>query len=212
MLNRNGLGRIVVDTSILQNRNVKIGLIGLGICLLIYLAIGSWLSKINYSQKSIHSYWTVVKQSCDRRVQMLPQFFQVIQHAAPEAQIIQQKISKAYEPVATNQFSETMLSNPIQVHEFLSWQKEVVMALSFMQAQEPAYPALAQNRQYLMLKMELKNLELQLALSVKGLNRDIRYFNSLIIGFPQGWANMLYPREKPKMPLEGLIVEEAPQK
>lgn len=201
-----------MDTSLFKKKNTKIVLVVLAMGLLVYLAIGSWMNKIHYAQTSIYTYWMVVKQGCDRRAQMLPQFFQVIQHTAPEAQVIQQKISKAYEPLTRNQFSEAMLSNPNKVQEFLNWQKEISLALSFMQTHEAVYPTLVQNRQYIILKMELKNIELQIDLSVKGLNKDIRYFNSLITGFPQGWVNTLYPREKPKMQLEGFTLEENIQK
>lgn len=204
------LGGSSVLTSFFKDNQTKMLLTIAAIGVVVYLAIGSWLNKIYYSEKSIHRYSMVIQQNCERRVQMLPQFYQLIQQYAPQAQTLQQQMSKAYEPITQIQFTAQTLTDPARMRTFSDWQKEILAALSSMRQQESAYPALAQNRQYLLLKMELQNIEQQIYLSTIGLNREILYFNSIVTGFPQGWINTLYPRVKPKIPLIDIAFEKNP--
>lgn len=185
--------------AVLKNPKIKAVLIILGIGILVYLAMGSWLQKMEKSQKRINNSWLVLKQNCNNRVQLLQKFFQLVQFYAPQDQDIPQALAHAYEQSSHVQLSDRILVDPQLMDQFTHSQKEIVTALSLMLAQAPKYPLLAENRQYFMLIKELQSIELQMKVSSGSLNKDIDFYNGLLTSFPQVWVNKLYPRENLKM-------------
>ncbi|MBI2790954.1 MAG: LemA family protein [Gammaproteobacteria bacterium] len=188
--------------SLLKNPKLKAAFIVIGVGLVIYLLTGSWLSKINFVEKSIHTYWGILKQDTERRAQMLPKFSQLIQAYSPQAEHLQQILVKAYQDNEALNTKEIILKDPEQYKTFLAVQNEIVNALLIVQQQASHDETLAQNRQFLMLKMELLNIEKQIQYDVYFLNREIASYNGFLTGYPERWVNQLFLGKKLNMAIE----------
>ncbi len=201
----------VTPSLLLKNPKIKMALFVIGGCILAYLLAGSWLNNIRTTEKTIHNQWVSLKQNCERRVQLLPQFVQLIQVYVPQAQDLQQVLTKTFQNVSQYALSEKILTDEGAMQEFIVNQTEVTKALSFMEIQSRNYPVLAQNRQFLMLKMELQSLEQQIEYTVVILNQNINIYNSFLEGIPQNWVNALFLRAKPKQLLQLAAVKKQKQ-
>ncbi len=157
------------------------------------------------------SIWVSLKQNCERRVQLLPQFVQLIQVYVPQAQELQQTLTKVYQSASQYQLSEKIFTDEEAMQEFIAKQTEVNNALTAMATQSRNYPVLAQNRQFLMLKMELQSLEQQIEYTVVILNQNINIYNSFLTGIPKNWANTLFLRADPKELLQVATVKKPQQ-
>lgn len=189
-------------SSLLKNPKLKAAFIVIGAGLVIYLLTGSWLSKINFVEKSIHTYWGILKQDTQRRAQMLPKFSQLVQAYSPQAEHLQQVLVKAYQANEALKITDTMLKDPDEYKTFLAVQNEVVNALLIVQQQATHDAMLAQNRQFLMLKMELLSIEKQIQYDVYFLNREIASYNGFLTGYPERWVNDLFLGKKLNAPVE----------
>lgn len=171
-------------------------LIGLGICA--YLFVGAWLSKVHYVERKMNVQWAQLKQNCDRRTQLLPEFVQLIQSYAPQAQDLIRDLNQSYLISSKNHPSWDTFTTAENLNAFTKQQTNVRSALLNLQAKSANYPTLVQNRQFLMLKMEWEGLDQQIDVGVKKLNFYIVDFNKLIDGFWHETFNGIFLHEKPK--------------
>ncbi len=156
---------------------------------LIYLAIGSWLHKLHFMEEKIQTSWNTIIQNTQQRAQLLPEFAQLVKENAPQTQVSQ---------LLMHAYQETQNSHSLQ--ELQVSQKDTVVALLAMQKCEANYPALAQNRRYIMTKKELILREQQLDFAAKVLDEQVGYFNRFISAFPQNLLNPLFLHRKPQAP------------
>lgn len=184
-----------------RDHRFKIALIAVGVGVFLYLAIGSWSSKVNSAERKVHRAWIVLNQSCEQRVQLLTQFVQLIQTFAPQAQEVLQPLIKSYEGAANYKATEKILSDQSATQEYITLQKNIYIALMQMEVKAPNYPDFGQNRQYFMLKLQLQGIEQQIIFAMENLNQGIDELNYYITGFPFNWANTLFVRAKPRYPL-----------
>lgn len=176
----------------------KILIVFIALSIGIYLTLGSWINRIHLAERKINSTWAQLKQNCDQRTQLLPQFVQLIQSYAPEAQDLISKLDQSYQISSKNHPSWDTFTTAQNLNEFTSLQANVLEALKDMDGKSARYAALAQNRQFLMLKMEWEGLDQQIQTSVKKLNQNIEDFNRLILGFWPGLINNLFIHESTK--------------
>lgn len=195
---------------LLKNHKIKIALMVIGVILLIYLAMGSWLSKIHLAEKKVNNAWGLLIENCNHRVEMIPQFIQIIQTYAPQAQELLEPLNKAYHGAKNYKVPDDVLSNPKEEQAFSGIQRSVFEALTKMEAKAASYPDLGQNRQYFMQKMLLVGVEEQIIFATALLNKEISNFNYFLSGFPQGWANSLFLNEKLKYPIFVYTIEKNP--
>lgn len=178
---------------------VAFAFIGLGICA--YLFIGGWLSKVHHVERKMNSQWAQLKQNCDRRTQLLPEFVQLIQSYAPQAQDLVRDLNQSYQISSKNHPSWDTFTTAENLNAFTKQQANVREALKNMQAKIGNYPILVQNRQFLMLKMEWEGLDQQIDVGVKKLNKYIEDFNQLMVGFWHETINDMFLQNKPKTPI-----------
>lgn len=182
----------------LKNRHVKRGLILIGAFLVVYLWVASWLSKIHLTEQKIQQFWAILKENTDRRVDMLPNFVQLVQDHAPEAQDVLHGLTKSYVDAKNFKVPDDQILNSAQAAQtFAHNQQQISDALSLMKKQAPLFPSLEQNKQFAMLTTYVITLEQQIDFSVKALEQQIKYYNFQITTFPQNLANLIY-RFKPK--------------
>jgi hypothetical protein len=170
--------------------------IGFGICA--YLFVGAWLNKVHHVERKMNAQWAQLKQSCDRRTQLLPEFVQLIQSYAPQAQDLIRDLNQSYLISSKNHPSWDTFTTAQNLNAFTKQQINVRSALINLQAKSALYPALVQNRQFLMLKMEWEGLDQQIDAGVKKLNQYIGDFNTLIDGFWHEAINGIFLQERPK--------------
>ncbi len=185
-----------MDKTFLKDRKVKIALTAIGVLILIYLLTGSWVSNIRHTEKVINSNWVSLKQIYEQRLQLLPQFAQIIQYYAPQAQDLQQTLVKAYERARQVPISDKILTDQTLMQEVMARQMEVANALAAMAMQVNQYPTVVQNRQFLMLNMQLQALEQQIEYFAAILNQNVMIYNGFLIGFPKNWLNSMFLKAK----------------
>jgi hypothetical protein len=188
--------------SLLKDPKIKAAFFVIAAVLVLYLATGSWLSKINFTDKSIHNYWGMLIQSTDRRMEMIPKFAQLFQTFDPQAQDVQQALGKAYHDNENLKPSDQVFTNSQEHKAFSDRQTEIVMALLKAEVHAQQVETLAQNRQYLMIKMELLNLEKQIQSEEYFINREVKNYNDYLTGFPEKWINQLFFHKQLKMTIE----------
>ena len=187
----------MADLHILKEPKVKATLIALGVVVALYLLTGGWLNNIRTTSTTIHNNFVSLKDNCEHRVALIPQFIQLLQYFAPGSHDLQQQLNIVYQ-AAKEPISESILTDKAGLQAFIAHQREVTQILSYMVLQANNTPSIAQNRQYLMLRMQLMSFDQQIDYAVVLLNQNIITFNSLITGFPKEWLNALFVGEKPK--------------
>lgn len=175
----------------LKNPKAKIGLIAAAIVIGIYLLTGSWLNSINTYEQTINTNFVSLKENCDRRTALIPRFIELLQYFAPNSQDIQRQMNQVYQQAKTPT-EMSILTNKEQMQAFLSRQTQVTQVLNYMVTQADNTPAISQNRQFLLLKMQLLSLEQQINYTVVILNQSIIIYNSFLTGFPKEWLNTLF--------------------
>ena len=195
-------GKQVTFGSLLKDPKLKAAFIVIAAGLVVYLLTGSWLSKINFAEKNIHTYWGILKQDTQNRAQMIVKFSQAIQAYSPQNQNVQQVLGAAYQANENLKVTEKTLTDPDETKAFLTVQNQIVNALLIVAQQADHDATLAQNRQFLMLKMELLSLEKQIQYDVYFLNREIKSYNSYLVGYPERWVNELFLGKKLNMQIE----------
>lgn len=182
----------------LEQRKFKIAIIVFGVGFVTYLGIETWLNRIHLIEKHMILHWSILKENCERRAQILPQFNQLIQYYAPQAESVRLMLLKAQTNAMKITLSEKSLSDPQMRQAFCVSQDEVVLSLLEMERQEEQLPALKQNRQYLMLKRELQSYEQQIEFSYRVIAHDITAYNNTLTSFPLNWLNAITFRYKTK--------------
>lgn len=187
--------------ALFKQPRIKIALIVIAGALVAYLAIGSWLSQIREAEKHIHQTWGILKYNCDLRLQLVSRFEQLINTYAPQAEQLQQQLSRAANEIQPLQVQESILGDQVALEKFSQSQAHLAQALEKMDEQAKTNPMLGQNRQYLLLRMELQNIERQIQYAVGMLNNNIHFYNQAISGIPNSWVNAIMLHDKPKFPL-----------
>ena len=190
---------------ILKDPKVKVSLIVVGVAILLYLLTGSWLNNIHNSQKTVHNNFLSLKQNCEQRLAMIPQFVQLIRALAPSAQALEQQLIQAYILASKYPIDEGILTDATLMQTFVSNQMQIANALALMAAQANNYPALADNRQFVMLRMQLQSLDQQIQYMSVLLNQSILIYNSSLTGFPKAWLNSLFLGEKEMQLVQGAM-------
>ncbi|MBS0288216.1 MAG: LemA family protein [Proteobacteria bacterium] len=196
------MGAQVIDPQILKDPRVKMAFIVIGVAILLYLLTGSWLSNIRSSDKTIQNNFASLKQNCEQRIQIIPQFIQLFTYYAPQAQDLKNQLQQVYTKTSSTPINENILTDQQSMQAFISSQMEVAAALSLMMVQAKNYPTLAQNRQYSMLVMQLLSLEQQIEYMTVLVNQSIIIHNNLLTGFPKNWLNSLFVGEKERLLVE----------
>ncbi|MBS0288756.1 MAG: LemA family protein [Proteobacteria bacterium] len=186
---------------LMKDPRAKIALVVAGVALVIYLLTGSWLNYIQTTDKTIQSNWLSLKQNYERRVQLVPKFVQLIQYFSPQALELQQELSKTYESVTQAPLTDKILTDQALMQDVMVRQIGLANALAFMEMQVKQYPAVAQNREFLMLNMELLALDQQIEYTSALLNQNVMIYNSFLTGFPKNWLNVMFLKEKEKQVL-----------
>ncbi len=191
----------VADWLFLKNPKVKMTLVGLGIVLGLYLLTGSWLNNIHTATEAINSNFATLKESCERRVALIPLFIQLLQTNVSDSHDVQVQLDRVYQ-AAKAPINESVLTDKALMETFVANQMAVTQSLSYLILQANNTPSLAQNRQYLILKMQLLSIEQQIDYSLVLLNQSIIIYNSLLTGFPKEWLNTLFLGSKPMIPFK----------
>jgi len=197
----------VAIESLLQNRKIKAGLIAIASILVICLSSATWIDKFQRAEKNVHQYWEMLTKNCDQRVEMLPQFAQLVQYYAPQAKDLIQTLNASYQFAKQYHASEQLLNSPAGINGYSKLQNQIVGALFQMEQQISTFPNLAQSKQYFMLYKQLNDVELQIFFANKSLNRQIESYNRLITIWPEAWFNAIYPRAKSLYPASVLTLE-----
>ena len=87
----------VADWLFLKNPKVKMTLVGLGIVLGLYLLTGSWLNNIHTATEAINSNFATLKESCERRVALIPLFIQLLQTNVSDSHDVQVQLDRVYQ-------------------------------------------------------------------------------------------------------------------
>lgn len=174
-------------------------LIIIGIIFISYFAMGTWLDKIEISEKKVHRIWGDLKQVCEKRVQMLPQFAQLVTTYAPLASETSSQLNKTYEAAVHYQVPDNVLQDLPTAKAFEALQSNVVTSYENMVKLEAQFPAFGQNRQYLMEKMQLQAMDEQIRLKVKLLNDEIAFYNQNADVYPFKIVNTLLMRKPLKV-------------
>lgn len=183
--------------AVLQDPRVKWVLWGLGGILVVYLAIGSWLSKIEISEKKMTLAWETLLQNCHTRTHMLTRYSQLIQSQSPGAQPVITQLNHAYQQAVASVPAQNILYNKAAIDQFLIQQNTVVAALIQTLGSMTNVPAIAQNRQFALMNSELQKVEEQIQFAEQALQKESQFYNYYVTGFPHGWANAVsfrYPR------------------
>lgn len=183
---------------LLKHRNVKRGLIAVGAILVIYLWVASWLNKMQLTEQKIQQFWVLLKENTDRRVDILPQFVQLVETYAPQAEEVKAVLTGVYVQAKKVDGSEQILNAPQSAAAFAQAHQQVSQAFWFMEQQVPRFPALAQNNQFAMLTAYVNSLNQQIEFSMRALEQQINYYNFQITTFPQNMINFVYPHYKRK--------------
>lgn len=183
---------------LLKHRNVKRGLIVVGAILVIYLWVASWLNKMQLTEQKIQQFWVLLKENTDRRVDILPQFVQLVETYAPQAEEVKAVLTRVYVQAKKVDGSEQILNVPQSAAAFTQAHQQVSQALWYMEQQAPRFPALAQNNQFAMLTAYVNSLNQQIEFSMRALEQQINYYNFQITTFPQNMINFVYPHYKRK--------------
>ncbi len=191
----------------LKDPRVKWSLWGIGGLVLIYLAVGSWLDKIQISEKKLNNAWVTVKENCGQRTQMLPRFGQWLQPQMPQAQQVMAQLSHAYQIASHEQPSAVISFDPATIQKFVAAQNAVVASLLQMEAYVKSVPGLAENRQYWMLMEELQNSERRIHFSAGALQNETIIYNYYITGSLHGWANQAFLHKKTAISFDIPITE-----
>lgn len=193
-----------------KNPKLKWALWAIAGAIVVYLALATWVNKIHISERKLYNAWSVLKENCDRRTQSILRFGHFFQSQG--AQAILQPLSQAYKISKDYVPPPTLLTDPIAVKQFVVTQEAVVAAFSQMEEFVAKQGALAQNRQYLMLRMELQNIEQQIQFSVGLLQKETRFYNYYITGFPYGWLNSVSVHSKQAVLFEVPTLEKTKKK
>ncbi len=182
---------------ILKDPKVKLALIVVGVALALYLLTGSWLNNINNAQKTVHNNFLSLKQNCEHRLAMIPQFVQLFQTLSPDAHAPVQQLTQTYMLASKFTIDENILTNAELMQAFIQIQRQIGNSFALMAQQTKNYPAIEDNRQYIMLRMQLQSLDQQIQYMSVLLNQSILIHNSLLSGFPKAWLNSFFIGEKP---------------
>jgi hypothetical protein len=183
----------------LKNPQVKFGLITIAAIFLIYLGLATWADKIHYAEKRVYRAWGIFSESCQHRIQLVPSFTQLIQFYAPQAKGIAQDLNKAYTGISSTAVSEQILTEPAVEQQFYDAHKALEASFAHMEKGASAYPALAQNHQYFMLKQQLVESHEQMLFACNTLNTQIDAYNQFVVGFPGELLNTVFFRNKPML-------------
>ncbi len=195
---------------ILKSPKAKLALIVIGLLVLFYLLIGSWINSIHVANKNIDNYFTSVSENATRRVELIPQFAKLVQDNAPQAKEILEELNKAYQ-VAKGPIDKSILTNQEALQAFTAKQNAVTQILKYLIVQAQHFPAIGENRQFIILKMQLLSFDQQIDYLTTLLNREILLFNTHLIGFPKSWLNRFLIGEKVKLLLQIPTTTQMPQ-
>lgn len=202
----------MADPLILKDPRVKMALIVVGVAILLYLLTGSWLNNIRSSDNTIQNNFASLKQNCEQRIQIIPQFVQLINAYAPQAQDLKNQLQQVYSKVSSTPISVDMLTNQELMQTFVSNQMEITAALSLTLVHAQNYPTLEQNRQFSLLKMQLLSIDQQIDYMAVLLNQSIIIHNNLLMGFPKSWLNSLFLGEKERLLVEVATLKQEQKK
>jgi hypothetical protein len=199
----------LVISTLLENRRVKIGLIAVVSCLIIYAGILTWMDKVHRAENTINQFWSLLDRVCAERLALLPQFASFIRTSDPQAQPLADGLMRVYNQTRAQTFSDAALNDPNALQSFANQQQNVATILH--QTQMQLAPQASQSQSYLLLNQALEEREMQIQFAVHAISKQIVYYNRLIYGVPQRWFNKTVthfpPKYFPEVPtLEGIQV------
>lgn len=194
-------------STLLENRRVKIGLIAVVSCLIIYVGILTWIDKVHRAENNINQFWSLLDRVCSERLALLPEFASFIRTNDPQAQPLADSLMTVYNQTRAHTYSDVALNDPNALQLFANQQQNVATILH--QAQMQLGPQASQSQSYSLLNHALEDREMQIQFAVHAISKQIVYYNRLIYGVPQRWFNKMVthfpPKYFPEVPtLEGI--------
>lgn len=194
-------------STLFENRRVKIGLIAVVSCLIIYIGILTWIDRVHRAENKINQFWSLLDRVCSERLTLLPQFASLIRTSDPQAQPLADSLMRVYNQTRAQTFSAAALNDPAALQAFANQQQNVATILH--QAQMQLASQATQSQAYSLLNQTLEEREMQIQFAVHAISKKIVYYNRLIYRVPQRWFNKMVthfpPKYFPEVPtLEGI--------
>ncbi len=163
-------------------------LIGLGILVVIVLALGGWMmgvrNKLVASQENVNQAWAQVQNVYQRRYDLVPNLAETVRGYATHERETFTAVTEARAKVGQIQVSGDVLNDPEKFKQFQQAQTQLGGALSRLLAVAENYPQLKANENFLQLQSQLEGTENRIAVERRRFNEAAQTYNTLLRTFP----------------------------
>ncbi len=163
-------------------------LIGVGVVLLIILAIaGWWISTYNTivtARESVTSSWSQVENQYQRRFDLIPNLVETVKGFAKQEREVLESVTQARASVGQMTVTPETINDPEAFARFQQAQDGLSQALSRLLVVAENYPVLKSDQNFLALQSQLEGTENRIAVERRRFNEAVQVFNVLIKRFP----------------------------